>query len=453
MFEFRKEQRISVSFVIVFTILVFILVIPVSTNKAAAASKKLYFKNISSNTVVKVGKTLKIRYGTSKKYKNKKIGFRSSNKKVATVSKKGVIRGKKKGTVKITIYIKKKKSVRATVTIHVKNVPKRVKSIRITGNRTLVKGTTARLKATVAPANAANKKVKWKSSNKSIVKVSGDGKLTAGDTGSARITATAKDGSRVSKSVTVHVIKLNRSFTRFIAHRGYHTGIKENTAAAFEAAGAQGFWGCECDIWETARNTEGEFDIVISHDNTFKRVFGCGGGKTYEMTAETIQKNVPEACFLDEYLQICKKTGMVPVIEIKYDYDNSTGMSNTGISKVLNKVNEADLLNKAHFISFHPGTLVRLKKAAASEYNAKPYTAYLMSDTFLKENQKSDKPDYMKAISSAAANKFTAVSFKKTELTKERAEACRKKGLKVEAWTFNNGDENLVSITTNATFW
>ena len=83
--------------------------IPVSTNKAAAASKKLYFKNISSNTVVKVGKTLKIRYGTSKKYKNKKIGFRSSNKKVATVSKKGVIRGKKKGTVKITIYIKKKK--------------------------------------------------------------------------------------------------------------------------------------------------------------------------------------------------------------------------------------------------------------------------------------------------------------------------------------------------------
>ena len=69
----------------------------------------------------------------------------------------------------------------------------------------------------------------------------------------------------------------------------------------------------------------------------------------------------------------------------------------------------------------------------------------------------------MKAISSAAANKFTAVSFKKTELTKERAEACRKKGLKVEAWTFNNGDENLVceqvkalgavSITTNATFW
>ena len=283
------------------------------------------------------------------------------------------------------------------------------------------------------------------------------------NTGTAKITATAKDGSRVSKTVTLHVIKLKSSFTRFIAHRGYHSGVKENTAAAFKAAGAQGFWGCECDIWETAKNPEGESDIVISHDNTFKRVFGCSGARIYEMTAEAIHENVPEACFLDEYLQICKATGMVPVIEIKYDYDNSTGMSNTGISKVLYKVNKVGLLNEAHFISFHPGTLIRLKKTASSEYNAEPYTAYLMSDTFLKKNQKSDKPDYMKAIKSAAKNRFTAVSLKKTELTKERAAACRKNGLKVEAWTFNAGDENLlyeqvktlgaVSVTTNTKFW
>ena len=69
--------------------------------------------------------------------------------------------------------------------------------------------------------------------------------------------------------------------------------------------------------------------------------------RTTKMTAETIQKNVPEACFLDEYLQICKETGMVPVIEIKYDYDNKRAMSNAGIVRVLYKVHEAGLLKKA----------------------------------------------------------------------------------------------------------
>ena len=181
------------------------------------------------------------------------------------------------------------------------------------------------------------------------------------------------------------------------------------------------------------------------------------------MTAEKIQKEIPKACFLDEYLQICKETGMVPVIEIKYDYDNKRAMSNAGIVRVLYKVHEAGLLKKAHFISFHPGTLVRLKKKAASRYNANPYTAYLMSDSFLKKNQKAKKPDYIKAINTAAKNKFSSVSFKKSELTEERATACKKKGLKIETWTFNKGDANLVykqvkklkaaCITTNVKYW
>ena len=58
------------------------------------------------------------------------------------------------------------------------------------------------LKATVAPANATNSTVTWKSSKSSVVAVSSAGKITAKKKGTATITATA-DGKTVSCKVTV----------------------------------------------------------------------------------------------------------------------------------------------------------------------------------------------------------------------------------------------------------
>lgn len=58
------------------------------------------------------------------------------------------------------------------------------------------------LKATVSPAGASQK-VTWKSSKKSVVSVSKNGKLTAKKTGKAVITATAENGKKVRCQVTV----------------------------------------------------------------------------------------------------------------------------------------------------------------------------------------------------------------------------------------------------------
>lgn len=52
-----------------------------------------------------------------------------------------------------------------------------------------------RLKASVSPANAYNKKVTWKSSNPKVAKVSAKGVVKARKKGRAYITAVAKDGS------------------------------------------------------------------------------------------------------------------------------------------------------------------------------------------------------------------------------------------------------------------
>ncbi|MDR1710893.1 MAG: family 43 glycosylhydrolase [Propionibacteriaceae bacterium] len=73
------------------------------------------------------------------------------------------------------------------------------------GTLTLPKGDTATLGATVAPADATVQDVTWSSSNPSVVSVTADGTLTANARGTAVITATAKDGSGVTASVTVTV--------------------------------------------------------------------------------------------------------------------------------------------------------------------------------------------------------------------------------------------------------
>lgn len=71
-----------------------------------------------------------------------------------------------------------------------------VSSIRLNRNSaTLNRGKTLNLKATIAPSNAANKKVTWKTSNASIATVNSNGRVTARKKGTVTITCTATDGS------------------------------------------------------------------------------------------------------------------------------------------------------------------------------------------------------------------------------------------------------------------
>ena len=70
---------------------------------------------------------------------------------------------------------------------------------------TLTKGQTQKLTATVAPANATKKEVKWSTSNKNVATVSENGLVTAVGGGDATITCTAKDGSNVKATCKVTV--------------------------------------------------------------------------------------------------------------------------------------------------------------------------------------------------------------------------------------------------------
>lgn len=89
------------------------------TTQAASKPKKITMNK--KKVTLEAGKTfkLKVKKVTPKKA-SKAVTYKSSKKKVATVNKKGVIKGKSAGTAKITVTSKKNKKVKAKVTVTVK---------------------------------------------------------------------------------------------------------------------------------------------------------------------------------------------------------------------------------------------------------------------------------------------------------------------------------------------
>ena len=140
---------------------------------------------------------------------NKKVTWKSSNKKVATVNSKGVVTMKKKSggkKVKITAIAADGSGIKATYTItSMKGV---VKKVTISGKKTVKAGKSLKLKAKVTASKKANKKVTWTSSNTKYAKVSASGKVKtykAGKGKKVKITAKATDGSGKKKTVTIKI--------------------------------------------------------------------------------------------------------------------------------------------------------------------------------------------------------------------------------------------------------
>ena len=112
--------------------------------------------------------------------------YKTSNKKIATVSSKGKVTGKAAGTAKITILLASGKTATVTITVQ-KN------AVATTGITNLSKTLTLKLKETkqlspvISPITTTDK-VTYKTSDKNIVTVSAKGVLTAKKAGKAKVT-------------------------------------------------------------------------------------------------------------------------------------------------------------------------------------------------------------------------------------------------------------------------
>ena len=131
---------------------------------------------------------------------NTVVKWSSSNKKIATVSAKGLVTAKKKGKATITAKAGKK-TCACTVT-----VKQPVKSLSLNKRSTsLAKGKTVTLKAQICPANANQKGIVWTTSDSSVAKVNSKGKVTAVSAGSCIITAAAKENPALQAACEITV--------------------------------------------------------------------------------------------------------------------------------------------------------------------------------------------------------------------------------------------------------
>lgn len=113
---------------------------------------------------------------------------------------------------------------------------------------------------------------------------------------------------------------------RYIQHRGMITVAPENSIPAFVESGKRGAFGVECDV-----NVTSDGMLVLMHDGTIDRTTN-GSGKVSDYNYAQLQQyhidngsNIENYTAtelviptLEDYLKICKRYGMLAVIEIKF---------------------------------------------------------------------------------------------------------------------------------------
>ena len=150
---------------------------------------------------------------------NKNVTWKSSDESVATVDASGKVTGVKAGEATITVTTEDGGKT-ATCKVTVSN--KEVNVTGVTLNKSTLSlnvGASETLTATIAPADATNQNVTWKSSDAAVATVDANGKVTGVKAGTATITVTTEDGGKTAtcavtvkaNTVAVTGVTLNKS--------------------------------------------------------------------------------------------------------------------------------------------------------------------------------------------------------------------------------------------------
>ncbi|MDK2808346.1 MAG: hypothetical protein PWP24_1081 [Clostridiales bacterium] len=234
-------------------LLTFALVISMLPVQSVEATKKTV-KTTSISTTNVAYKTMTIAKGKTYQIKtevkpatatNKKLVWSTSNKKIATVSSTGLVKGIRSGTavIKATTKDGSKKQIAIKVTIGTK-----VSKISVAKSKVTLKvGKTSTIKATVSSKKASNKKLAYKSSNNKVATVSSKGKIKAVGKGTATITVEAKDNSGKTAKVKVTV----KGNDATISNKNVENGTATISNASYD------------DL--TISNSVGNASVVLDH--------------------------------------------------------------------------------------------------------------------------------------------------------------------------------------------
>ncbi len=221
----------------------------------------------------------------------------------------------------------------------------------------------------------------------------------------------------------MNTIKVKADKTLMVAHRGVSGLEKENTCAAFVAAGNRSYFGVETDIHRT-----GDGNFIIIHDGNTARV-GHDNINVEESTFASLRRlqlcdtddqktradlHLPS---LEEYISICKRYDKVCVLELKSDYTEEE------IKTMIDRIADIGWLDHVIFIAFGYDNLLKVRK-----YKPDQPCQFLTGDASdaLIEKLVADKLD---------------IDIHYPSLTEERVQAFHKNGIKINCWTVDSKED------------
>ena len=179
---------------------------------AVLAKKIVWIGSLKQRTVPK-GKSCVLRTKVYPAGALNKVRYSVSNRKIATVNSKGVVKSRKNGvcTVKATAADGSGKSIKCRI-----YVGKKVRALKWKNAnkiKTIYKGRKCNFNTRTVPAGAAYRKVRYTSLNTDVAAVSRAGVVKAKKNGITIITATARDGSNKKVRCRVTVKTLVKKIT------------------------------------------------------------------------------------------------------------------------------------------------------------------------------------------------------------------------------------------------
>ncbi len=215
-------------------------------------------------------------------------------------------------------------------------------------------------------------------------------------------------------------IKINAGKTLMVAHRGVSGIEKENTHAAFVAAGNRSHYGIETDVHRTL---DGKY--VCIHDDTTGRV-AIDNLVVEESTFDTLRNllltdvdgkkgrtdlRIPT---LQEYIQICKKYDKVAVLELKNHFPEED------VIRIIEIIQQEGYLSNVIFISFdfeNMLTIRRLLPKQRAQYLTVKYSEELVEQL---------------------VNERLDLDILHEALTKENIEYMHSRGIVINCWTVDD---------------
>lgn len=201
----KRKKSIKTIICFLMSMIIFTSVATPSNEELLAGQKKqtkitltkvVYNTYVNGSTPILLNKSK-----TSKSIKSKDIEYISSNKKIATVSPKGIIKGKHYGTTTITVRLKNNHKIKTSCKVKVYKATKKI-ALLSPKKCSLTKGKSIQLKAKIVSPKKGAQKIQWRSCNSKIVKVTSNGKVTGIREGYAKVIGTSGK-KKVSVYITV----------------------------------------------------------------------------------------------------------------------------------------------------------------------------------------------------------------------------------------------------------